>query len=228
MKIVLVSDTHNQISKIKLPDADLLIHAGDFSMKGDYVDFIKFNNDLDTIAPLYKYGVVGIFGNHELFSESHFDLAKAVIGNMKLLHDSEIVINNIKLWGSPHQPVFYNWAWNLPRGEQIKKKWDLIPDDIDILITHGPPMGILDRTISNKYGPAQNVGCEELIKRVEKIAPKLHVFGHIHSSYGMIQKDKTIYLNASTCNEKYRPINPPFIVEIDDITKNILDVKQYL
>ena len=95
------------------------------------------------------------------------------------MHDESITIENIRFYGSPWQPEFYDWAFNLPRGKAHKQKWDLIPENTDALITDGcPAEGILDQTFDGS-----RVGCEELAKAINKIRPKLHICGHIHESY---------------------------------------------
>ena len=94
---------------------------------------------------------------------------------------------NVKIYGSPWQPEFYNWAFNLPRmGEELKAKWAAIPEDTDILLTHGPAQGHLDTS-----GPPYNeplLGCELLAARIEEIKPKIHVCGHIHGGYGYVKE----------------------------------------
>ena len=102
-----------------------------------------------------------------------------------------------------------DWAFNRQKGAEINKHWKLIPKETDILITHGPPFGILDRTISN-----YNAGCEMLLKKVNQIKPKLHVFGHIHEGYGMVEKDKTFFANASSVNLNYQLVNAPIILDL--------------
>ena len=87
--------------------------------------------------------------------------------------------------------------------------WAKIPDDVDVLITHGPPANILDRTYTGQY-----VGCPHLLARVQKIRPRLHVFGHIHEAYGQEEHDSTIFVNASTCNLRYKPSQPPIVVDL--------------
>ena len=116
----------------------------------------------------------------------------------------------MKFWGSPWQPWFYDWAFNLNRGHDIKQKWDLIEHDVDVLITHGPPYGILDKTIHEQT----HVGCEELKKCVLRLKPKLHVFGHIHEGYGTYRMGDTVFINACILNVHYQPVNKPIIVEL--------------
>lgn len=108
------------------------------------------------------------------------------------------------------QPEFYNWAFNLPRGEQCLAKWNQIPAEIDILITHGPPIGHGDLCSSGL-----RAGCVELLATVqERVKPKYHVFGHIHEGYGITSDGKIFFVNASTCDVNYSPINPPVVFDI--------------
>ena len=125
------------------------------------------------------------------------------------MNDSGITIEGLKIWGSPIQPTFYDWAFNRKRGAEINKHWKLIPPDTDILITHGPPFQILDKTTSECH-----VGCDMLLNKINQIKPKLHVFGHIHEGYGMIQKNETIFVNASSVNIRYQLVNAPIVLEI--------------
>ncbi|XP_031412981.1 metallophosphoesterase domain-containing protein 1-like [Meleagris gallopavo] len=109
------------------------------------------------------------------------------------------------------QPWFYGWGFNLPRGQALLEKWNLIPDGIDILITHGPPLGFLD-WVPKKM---QRVGCVELLNTVQRrIQPRLHVFGHIHEGYGVMADGTTTYVNASVCTVNYQPLNPPIIIDL--------------
>ena len=124
----------------------------------------------------------------------------------------------VKVWGSPWQPEFYNWAFNLPRqGAELKEVWNMIPSDVDILITHGPPHGHLDYVDYSK----QNVGCELLRDRINIIKPKIHVFGHIHSSYGYKFDGTTHFFNAAVLDERYNFTQKPLTVEWDPKTNEL-------
>lgn len=226
MKLTFISDTHTMHRQItsQLPGGDLLIHAGDFSSRGyeDEVDgFFDWFNDLDN----YRNKIV-IAGNHDLMFEDDPETAKEIISNypkVTYLQDNlEVLGNNyqspIKIYGSPWQPEFHDWAFNLPRnGETLKSKCDIIPMDIDILITHGPPHGHLDTVI----GTYNNLGCELLNERVKVVKPKIHVFGHIHSGYGYKFDGNTHYINASVLDENYVFRNKPLTVEWDPDTNEI-------
>ena len=126
----------------------------------------------------------------------------------------------VKIWGSPWQPEFYNWAFNLPRnGDELKAKWDMIPDDIDILITHGPAWGILD-DVEGRRG--YHLGCELLAERIKQIKPKIHICGHIHSGYGHYYDGHTHYFNAAVLNERYLYSHMPWNVDWNPITNEIV------
>jgi len=120
------------------------------------------------------------------------------------------IIDGIKLWGSPWQPEFCNWAFNLPRGEALREKWQMIPEDTDVLITHGPPLGILDNIAG---GPA--LGDADLLDEVTNIVkPKVHIFGHIHDGYGTQREGETTFVNASLLDEWYNVANTPIEVTL--------------
>jgi hypothetical protein len=122
----------------------------------------------------------------------------------------------IKIYGTPWQPWFHDWAFNVAR-DKISPYWDKIPLDTDILITHGPPMGILDLTL---YGDTP--GCASLLTYVEKIKPALHVFGHIHEAYGTTRQADTMFVNASVCTRRYIPSNKPVIVDLTEVNGKLI------
>ena len=187
MKFVFLSDTHCRHNEIQVPDGDCLIFCGDMSYKGELSEIENFSLFLKKLP--HKHKIV-IAGNHDFsFEDDRRNQAEELIisSGAKYLNDSGTQIERIKFWGSPIQPYFYNWAFNRERGEQIKKHWDLIPRDTDILVTHGPPYGILDKTKRDEA-----VGCEELLKKILEIKPKIHAFGHIHEDYGILKKTTSL------------------------------------
>lgn len=129
------------------------------------------------------------------------------------LRNSAIDIEGVRFYGSPWQPRFMHWAFNLSRGEDLRRKWDFIPEDTDVLVTHGPPHGRLDLVPRDRAGIFENTGCEELLLAVKRIRPKLHVFGHIHEGYGVTRESGTTFVNACVCDAAYRPVNPAVIIE---------------
>lgn len=158
-----------------------------------------------------------IAGNHDwLFQNAPTDAAALIPDGVTYLQDSGMVIEGIKFWGSPWQPAFHDWAFNLNRGRVIAEKWKLIPDDTQVLITHGPPFGILDRLIETFGKPGSQVGCEDLTHRINALRSlRLHVFGHIHHSYGQETDWKgRIFVNASIVDENYRRAHPPIVIDL--------------
>lgn len=239
MRIVCISDTHGLHNSMEhlLPYGDVLIHAGDCTNVGkpkEIEEFVYWFQNLKGFDTK-----IFIAGNHDFGFESYDDIRhnnerpwihhllneeNLSQSDVVYLHDSEFIIESpefsrpIKFYGSPWQPEFYNWAFNLPRnGWELELKWKEIPDDTDILITHGPPHGVRDFTPNNLQ-----VGCELLRFRVEQFNPLLHVFGHIHHAHGAAQIKDTLFVNASTCTERYEPINKPIIVELKEYDGEIV------
>lgn len=208
MKLVLISDTHTMHRNLELPKGDILIHAGDFTGRGKLEEVESFFNWLKEKSNKYKH-IIFIAGNHDMCFEYKLtwlqDWLSKLPTNVHYLEDSEVVIDGIKFYGSPWQPEFHNWAFNLPRGKRLADKWSLIPADTDVLITHGPPLYILDYTFRDLI----NVGCKDLYEKVISIKPKLHVFGHIHEGYGYKEHNDIMFINASSCTLNYYPDNAP-------------------
>lgn len=217
MKIVAISDTHGKWNKLKIPECDILISAGDYSFKGEMHmvrDFHKWLNKQEAGH------IISVQGNHELWVEENFNIAKAIAVEecpaVHFMDEGLVEIEGLNIWCSAWTPYFHNWAWNAQRGEEIKKHWDRIPDDTDILVTHGPPMGILDELLRVDGEPSgQYVGCSDLMEAVKRIKPDLHFFGHIHCGYGEKHLNGTSFYNAAICDEMYMPTNSIHIVEYE-------------
>ena len=218
MKILTISDTHNQHEFIPLKyidntdgDIDMLIHAGDMSSTGSRAEITKFF-DWFSLQP-FKHKIV-IAGNHDFFFEQapEYEIESFLSNypNVIYLNDSGIEIDGYKIWGSPVTPYFNNWAFNKV-GDSIKKNWDLIPLDINILITHGPLYGYLD-LVDYRYPK----GCMYLLEKIKIMSNlKLHVFGHIHEGYGRIDLGNgLILINASVLDRSYIMKNLPLIIEL--------------
>lgn len=208
MQIVAISDTHGKHHDVKVPDGDILIHCGDVTRGGTKEQVLDF---LEWFAEQKHAHKIFVAGNHDFFFEET-DLKKIrriIRKEIIYLNDSSIEIKGVKFWGSPITPCFNNWAFNRNRGAEIKKHWDLIPNDTDVLITHGPPFGILDETV---YG--KRTGCEELLLRVYHVKPKFHIFGHIHEDYGSFTKGETTFVNASVLDDWYEMKNKPVVLDL--------------
>ena len=201
MRIVCISDTHQQ--RVAVPDGDVLIHAGDLTWEGEPIALMHAFGWLDMLP--HKHKIV-IAGNHDF---GFYQVYNYQGHGFTALHNSGIEIDGVKFWGSPYTPRYGGWDFMHERGESMRRVWESMPEKVDVLITHGPPMGILDRTPSGIHA-----GCEELLVAVGRVKPKLHVFGHIHGGYGRVDKDGATFVNASICDEDYLPKNPAVVVEL--------------
>lgn len=207
--IVLISDTHGSHDRVDVPEGDILIHAGDFSAEGELETVDSFNEWLGSLPHDHK---IFIPGNHDFCfeAERHQEESIQRLSAATVLIDESVTIEGVKIWGSPWQPEFFDWAFNLPRGEALRTKWDQIPEDVDVLVTHGPPYGFGDFVRQNGI----RVGCQELLKAVKRTKPKLHVYGHIHEGYGTYHQNGTTFVNASICDARYEPSNKPICHEL--------------
>lgn len=220
MKIVCVSDTH--MHKFDPPEGDILIHAGDHTFMGTEGELEKVRDHFRSIKNRFKH-IVLIAGNHDWLFQKNLFLAEELFTEFIYLQDYDITIEGVKIYGSPWQPRFGYWAFNLERGEQLSEKWAQISDDTDILITHGPPYGYGDKVyrgvthdemMDQMFSEYQRVGCVDLLNTVERIKPKYHIFGHIHSGHGVYKGVNTTFINASIVNERYENVNPAIVFDI--------------
>ncbi len=209
MKIIAISDTHMQLEKVKIPEGDILIHAGDLTYNGTLREMTKELTKLEKFKNKVK-DIVIICGNHDWLGEKEPGVMKMLCEErgITLLQHESAVIQGFKIFGSPYTPEFFSWAFNVPR-EDLAAKWEAIPEGTDIVISHGPPKGILDKTPSG-----EEVGCEALYKRLLKVKPYAHIFGHIHRGYGILTLNETKYVNASICDENYQITNLPWEIEL--------------
>jgi len=211
VRIVCISDTHERHEQITLPDGDLLICAGDVTANGNLVSLERFARWLQRQPHQHK---ILIAGNHDFCFEGNAARGESVMRtcapDVHYLQDRGVLIDGVRVWGSPWQPRFFDWAFNLDRGPLLAEKWALIPADTDILVTHGPPFGTLDLTPRG-----DRAGCEALAARLNDLPVRLHVFGHIHHGYGVVERGHRISVNASICDKGYLPANAPIVVEMD-------------
>ena len=243
-RIVCISDTHGLHKQMRYNINDfidknqtnILIHSGDLTNVGseknlqDFIYWFQNIKGFDT--------KIFIAGNHDWCFETKPDWLSTYINEENLsqsdcvyLEDESFTIEDsefsrpIKFYGSPWQPDFCNWAFNVPR-DQLYKHWEKIPLDTDILITHGPPEETLD---VNDRGDL--CGCASLRHHVDKIKPLIHTFGHVHEHYGVLMRNGTTFVNASTCTRRYVPSNKPIVIslkELDgDFITNIKDPWNY-
>jgi Icc-related predicted phosphoesterase len=211
LKLVFISDTHSlhKNDKIIIPEGDFIIHCGDVSVNGKKDQILDFCDWFGDLPHAHK---IMIPGNHDFLFEKEYDVSKNITDSrgINLLIDSGIKIEGINFWGSPITPWFHSWAFNRFRGSSIEYHWNKIPDDTDILITHGPP-AYLKNNLCRVLG-GEDVGCEDLYKAIKRIKPKINCFGHIHEGYGTYSDEETFYINCSILNRNYVPQNDPISV----------------
>lgn len=211
-----LSDTHTKHESVKLNPCDILIHSGDFCGDAGRASMRSFLLWFEKQDAKHK---ILVAGNHDEALEKWPDLARAMIKeiapSVTYLQDSGCEIKGVRFWGSPYQPEFCNWAFNLPRGPELKRHWDMIPSETDVLVTHGPAYGLRDVSgFDNKH-----CGCRDLYEALLRVEPQFHLYGHIHHSYGSVrlvsdQGRVTQCYNSSVCDEKYMPVNKPHEFEI--------------
>lgn len=209
LRIAVISDTHGQHHLLTIPEVDILLHTGDFTDGGtpkevwDFFDWFR--------QQPAKHKIV-IAGNHDYYMEQGeiAQVQSCIPSNVIYLNNEMVEVEGLRIWGSPIQPTFLNMAFNRNPGKEIQSYWDLIPNDIDILLTHGPAFGILDRTLTNK-----KAGCKELRKAIEEKKPRMHICGHIHEGYGNMWHKGMLFINASSMNHTTHTLsNTPILFEI--------------
>lgn len=234
LKVVCFSDTHTTHDKIVVPECDLLLFGGDYSNWGDQEDGMWFMDWFNSQTQATEK--VFINGNHEVRIDPNkrlglhpqwFINALERYDNIHYLEHSSIELFGLKIFGSPYTPDFFPeyWGYNVPRGEKIKAKWAEIPDDTNILISHGPMKGYRDFVkgsgleLESKY-PTGNVGCYDLFERVQKLEKlKLMLVGHIHNNMGVddvVMGDRTFkYVNGAMVNDRNHLKHQPLVITLE-------------
>jgi Icc-related predicted phosphoesterase len=207
VRLVCLSDTHEQGRRVAVPDGDVLVHAGDLTFHGALDALAREADWLRSLPHPHK---IVIAGNHDFAFQLTPAKARAALDGLTYLEDAEATVAGLRFWGSPWQPWFHDWAFNLERGPAIRAKWDLVPAGVDVLVTHGPPAGHGDRVVAG-----DEVGCADLLDAIHRVKPRVNVFGHIHEGHGVTEADGTRFVNASICDVRYRPVQGPIVVDVD-------------
>jgi len=184
LKIICISDTHGDHEQVRLPEGDVLVHAGDITAHGteqNVRDFIRWFSAQPYEQKLFTAG------NHDTFVEQHQEKVQALCAEhgVVFLNDSGTTVNGVSFWGSPITPRFLDWSFMRDAGDDIERHWNLIPEDTRILVTHGPVYGILDE-----------------VERSDILG------------YGRVKNGETWYLNVSTMDKGYRINNAPVVIEL--------------
>ena len=205
LTIVLISDTHELHREVEVPPGDILIHAGDFTMNSKSAEkLLDFNEWLGELPHAYR---VVIPGNHDSIVEDAS--RRSLITNATLLINESVEIMGLKFWGSPTTPLLGE-AFGVVSDTARAKLYSRIPADTDILVTHGPPYGILDQT----PGSNRHEGCQQLFAAVQRVKPMLHVFGHIHGAYGTESTNDTLFVNAALPGRGFGMSNRPHVFRL--------------
>jgi len=201
VRIICLSDTHELHRELVVPPGDILIHAGDFTFFSRRRSQIRdFDDWLGELPHAHK---IVIPGNHEFAFEADPKL-RDLITNADVLIDETLKVAGLSIWGSPVTPL------GMSSPADRKRHWARIPDDVNILVTHGPPHGILDAA----GNPDLHEGCPELLQAVVRLKPKLHVFGHIHAGYGTHRTAHTTFVNAALFGEFGELERAPIVINL--------------
>lgn len=205
LRLVFLSDTHGRHASIAVPPGDVLLHCGDWIRhRGSIPEIVAFNAWLRELPHRHK---VIIAGNHGLLLEDQPHLSQ-LITHATYLQDSMVEIEGMRVYGTPWTPYFYGWAFNVWSDKELRRIYERIPSDLDVLLTHGPPAGTLDRTVRGDYA-----GCHQLKKAVKRADPAIHAFGHIHDSAGVVVRGR-FYVNAA-----YHPKRDITVIDYDPATR---------
>lgn len=211
MKVVVISDTHLRHTSVNIPTCDLLVHAGDFSNRGNWNDINEFIYWMKAQPTKHRLLVPG---NHDLVCENEFLAVRDHFKQSGILFEREnlVFVDNLMVFCYSDTPEIYSgspWAFTYPReSEHFRRSWENAPV-CDLLVTHGPPLGVLDE-VDNGL----RVGEKHMMDYVLRSRPKAHVFGHIHESFGYSFKFGVNFYNASICDLSYKVVNPPTVFEL--------------
>lgn len=226
LKWVAISDTHTIHEQVIIPECDVLVHAGDFSSTGRPFEVESFLKWFNKQPATYK---ICISGNHDGLDDEHPELFKKMLSlypDIIYLRDEGCEIEGIKIWGRPWTPTFYDWYFMADRGSpKMLDTLKMIPSDTDVILTHGPAFGILDRV------NGMNVGCDDLLNelnsgRLSKL--KMMIVGHIHDSNGYQEVNGILHVNAAVLNDYYKYAYKPKVITYDGNIFTIDDHPDYL
>jgi Icc-related predicted phosphoesterase len=212
LKLVCISDTHGDHESVSLPPGDVLIHAGDLTGHGTKQETQAFFRWFGMQSYRHK---ICVAGNHDTYMEQDPVACQEMANNagVVLLDDSGCNVDGVSFWGSPITPRFLDWSFMRDPGSDIEAHWNLIPNETDVLVTHGPVYGILDQ-VDRECGDREHTGCRSLLKRIQEIKPRFHVFGHIHEDYGRVEQAGVSHCNVSTMNKDYRIQNEAVVLQL--------------
>ncbi len=215
MIIGAVSDSHLReytlAKKVKV-----LVHAGDHTFHGDMKELTQAIEQLKVHKTMEMADyIITIAGNHDREIEKNPSLYKNLFKEAGIIYlqDELITIEGVTFYGSPWTPEFCGWAFSTHQfdGQDPDEVWEKVPEGIDVLVTHGPAWGRFDVP----FGGYNHVGCPSLMRNIQRIKPRVHIFGHIHSPGDVVGADGIRHINASVCNGLYERLYEPTIFDLE-------------
>lgn len=217
MRIWFISDTHGKHERLVVPgDIDAVIHCGDAANSRDLaINANEMEDFLDwwKSIPIRSGRKIYVPGNHDV------SVAAGMFPYLMPPLNESLCLGKYFVWCSPYTPRFgEGWAY-MEKRNRMDMIWSMIPEDLDILITHGPPKGILDLTRDNDSGELVQVGCKALLNTVVRTMPRIHAFGHIHDEKGILnagvfRRGNTTFVNCAVCDNRGRVINNGFVLDV--------------
>lgn len=208
ISVTIISDTHTMHRSLSLPGGDILIHCGD--MLDLFDRDTAALTDIDGWFGRQDYQTILVTGgNHDLALETALTRTKQPFRNARYMQDERLTVEGLEIYAAPWVPELASHAFYLD-DDALRDKWAAIPADLDILITHVPPTGILDRS-----SRGHSHGCPHLAAEIERIAPRLHCFGHVHASAGQARIGDTLFVNASSAISGERDVRAPLVIEVE-------------
>jgi Icc-related predicted phosphoesterase len=194
MKLAIFSDTHFIPVPIELPVCDIAICCGDVMGRGEMSDAKQFADWYRAQPATHK---IYVPGNHDWPLQVAERRSRVLLEGITVLIEQEAEIAGLKIYGTPFQPWFNGWAFNVMDKEELEAHYAKIPEGLDILVTHCPPYGVMDHNRRREH-----CGSGELSGAVYRARPRLHVFGHIHEAYSPVPLDRheMQYVNAAICS----------------------------
>ncbi len=220
MIIWFISDTHTRHTELKIPHADVVIHCGDeANRRKPWLNRAESCSFFDWFSTLAIETKVFVPGNHSTAVAEGL-VKPADYPAVRFLMHEATTIAGLRLFGSPYTPTFLDWVY-MKSEQELNMIWGTIPVDTDILVTHGPPKGILDVTHDWGLNEPIHVGSKSLAEHVEnRIKPRIHAFGHLHDgmrirNFGTLTRGETQFINCSVVNNQGRFCNHGLLVEIE-------------
>jgi len=217
MELICISDIHNKYKSLEMStyssEATLIV-AGDLTSRGTIEEMMKALRWIDELQ--FKHKII-IVGNHDYYAEKYPKEFKTLLEKfptITYLENSSTIIEGVRFWGTPDTPEFCNWAFNKSK-EELASTWGNVPKDVDVLITHGPPYGILDK-VNNSWSKDPNVGCKQQLEMILKNKIPVNIFGHIHENGCTIEQvEDTLFINASVLDERYNLVHKPVTIHYE-------------